>query len=293
MYGDRDGILQVRVAASVVGPSDVDASELGRIQAASEAAARDAAARWSPVPLAPAVFEAYVRERLSDDAPLHDLSSLHVADLYLACACVHGDAAAWRELDRAYLSQIASYIARVDSSRAFADEVRQVLAERLLPAASDPPRLARYSGRGPLGAWMRVAAVRVARDLKRAVRPADPLDETTTPVDPGDVEVAFLKRQFAGEFESAFQAVLRSLAVDERNILRLHYLDGLSIEEVGRTYGVSRATAARSLASARATIIERVRAALAARIAPSVAGPGSVLAFVQSQLDLSIRRLLT
>lgn len=264
---------------------------------ALESAARAAAAEWPTIDLDRATFVAYLRERScgDDGAPSMDrVPSQHAKDLYLACACVQGLATAWRELDRGYLSRLREYVARIDGSDTFVDEVREVLSERLLPTPERPSRLAGYSGQGPLGAWLRIAATRVAQDLKRSTRPTDDIDDHAgAAADGTDVEVAFLKRQFKSAFVDAFQAVLETLSQDERNMLRLHYLDGLTIEQVGRTYGVSRATAARHLASARATIVERVRATLADRVDVSAAGPASVLAFVESQLDLSLRFHLT
>ncbi len=259
---------------------------------ALEEAIAAAVATWPNIRVGAATFGDYVRARVAGEHAVVDASATHVADLYLACGCVHGDASAWRELDRLYLARVAEYVGRVDSARAFADEVRQLLSEKLVPRREEPSKLARYSGRGPLGSWMRVAAVRVARDLKRAARPTEDIDKLDLASSRKDVEIAFLKREFAAVFTTAFQAVLATLTTDERNVVRLHYLDGLTIEQVGKTYGVSRATAARWLASARVTIIDRVRASLSDQIPASDAEPANVLAFVQSQLELSLRRHL-
>ena len=51
-------------------------------------------------------------------------------------------------------------MARIDSSSQFVDEVKQGLRERLL--VGPPPRIAEYSGSGPLGGWLRVVSVRLA-----------------------------------------------------------------------------------------------------------------------------------
>src|SRR6185369_15597861 len=97
-----------------------------------------------------------------------DLRELQVADLFLACACLHNDDAAWRELDRIHLSRLPSFVARIDPSPAFGDEVRQRLSEKLIrDAGGGKAKLALYSGRCALGGWLRVAAVREAQDLKR------------------------------------------------------------------------------------------------------------------------------
>src|SRR5262245_22986013 len=62
------------------------------------------------------------------------LASVHASDLYLACACALGDPAALVAFDRSILSQVPSFLSRVDSSPAFVDELRQLLREKLLVA---------------------------------------------------------------------------------------------------------------------------------------------------------------
>src|SRR3982751_887777 len=88
------------------------------------AVATAAASVWPRIKIAHPVFVAHVRERLPE--------RLHGADLYLACACLHGDEGAWRELDRAHLARVGEFVGRIDRSPAFADEVRQRLAEKLV-----------------------------------------------------------------------------------------------------------------------------------------------------------------
>lgn len=262
---------------------------------AIEKAAQEAAASFPGVKLAVDVFVAHVRERLEGTS----LDKLHLEDLYLACACLHDDQAAWRALDKIHLSRIRDFVARVDSSPAFADEVRQRLAEKLLhdptgTPGGKPGKLALYTGKGPLGGWIRVAAVREAQNTRRGVKlSVDPSDVALASPD-HDPELQLLKRKYAREFKEAFAAVLASISQDERNILRLHYLDGLTIEEVGKAYRVSRATAARHIADAKAKIVAEVQARLQQQLGKPGGARGptaeSLLALVHSQLDLSIRR---
>jgi RNA polymerase sigma-70 factor (ECF subfamily) len=105
-----------------------------------------------------------------------------------------------------------------------------------------------------------------------------------------DPELALIKRRYAAAFAAAFRATLAGLERDARNVLRLHHVDGLSIEEVAASYGVSRATAARWLARARAQIVEEVRGRLEERLGGSVPSPNALLSLIQSQLDLSIQK---
>ncbi len=251
-----------------------------------------AASAWPRVALDRRTFVDYLRERITS---VEALDKVHVNDLFLACACLHGDRVAWRELDRLHLARIPDFVARIDRSPAFADEVRQRLAEKLLHMPDEAgqggtPKLALYTGRGPLGAWIRVAAVREAQNAKRGGRYAVDADDVVLQSPDHDPEIQLLKQRYAKEFKEAFQEVLTTLSADERNVLKLHYLDGLTIEEVGKAYRVSRATAARWIADARDTIVDRIQRTLGIRLGKSGPKVESLLAFVRSQLDMSLRR---
>jgi RNA polymerase sigma-70 factor (ECF subfamily) len=253
--------------------------------------ARQAAAAWPGVGLSLDVFIAYLRERLGDDDSPEGLAKMNATDLFLACACLHGDEAAWRELDRQHLSRVPQFVGRIDSSAAFADEVRQRLGAKLIAGGDDEPgKLALYTGRGPIGAWLRVAAIREAQNAKRRGKKTVDTDDVALAHGADDPELQLLKQRFAKEFTDAFKSVLPTLSSDERNVLRLHYLDGLTLEEVGVTYRVSRATAARWIASARETIIERTQAALGERLGANAPHALSMLNLVKSQLDISLAR---
>ena len=62
---------------------------------------------------------------------------------------------------------IDTALTRLGREPMFVDEVRQVLRTKLLVGDGAPPKIADYSGRGPLDGWVRAAAVRAAIDLKR------------------------------------------------------------------------------------------------------------------------------
>jgi RNA polymerase sigma-70 factor (ECF subfamily) len=240
-----------------------------------------------------AAFARRVGEVVATDG---DLAKVHLPDLYLAFACVHGDEAAIRTFSHVHLPRIQEWVAHVDRSTAFADDVRQEVSRRLLVGHEGPPQIGGYSGRGALGAFVRVFATRLARKMKR--RKADQADRHREEPDGGlpspdlDPELALLRRKFAREFAEAFRTALSELGPDERNVLKLHYLDGLSIDEVGVAYRVSRATAARWLAKARGRVADETRRLVAERLGPSAPNGASLLALVQSQLDASLMKML-
>jgi len=238
--------------------------------------------------LADAVFLAHARATGVPDA------ELHAGDLYLACACLHGVPDALAALEREHFARIREFAASVDSSPEFVKELSQRLRAKLLVAdGTEPPRIASYSGRGSLGGWIRVAAVRLARDIARSERAHARRDENSD-LDPHqiDPELGYLKRAYGRAVSDAVQSALAALASDARTLLKMHYVDGLTIEQVGVAFGKSRATSARMLAAARLALVADIRVRLIATVGVRPEEADSLLAFVRSRLDVSIGEAL-
>ena len=253
--------------------------------------------RWPGVKVDAAAFAAHVRAVLPPGAPLAaSLEALHAEDLYLACGCAAADDKALQAFEAEFLPQVADYVGQIDRDPVFVDEVRQRLRERLFVPAEHGgrPRICEYTGRGALGAWLRVVAVRVALNLRRRAKATVSADgeEPALRSPAPDPEVDYLKTRYGEEFRAAFRATLDTLSRDERNLLKLHYLEGLNIDEIGVAYHVHRATVARWLAQARERILEETRRQLAERLDAGSQDVDSVLALVRSQLDVSIYKLL-
>jgi RNA polymerase sigma-70 factor (ECF subfamily) len=243
-------------------------------------------------------FVAHVRRHLgADEAASLAAITPHAADLFLACACAAGVPAAIDELERVHIRRVPDFIARVDSSRTFADEVMQLLRERLLLRDGDrPPRIADYSGAGALDAWLRVASVRTAHNLKRSTnaardrvrrQPSDP-----PPAPDATPEIAYLKARYGREMGDAFGAVLAKLAVKDKSLLMMHFVDGQSTTAIAAVHRVHPATVRRWIEQLRNAILTEAKRDLRARIGPDDANMTSLMELVGSQLDLSLSRLL-
>jgi RNA polymerase sigma-70 factor (ECF subfamily) len=272
----------------------VDRSSLARVLGEAIAAGR---AAWPDLSLAPESFVVFLAERaLSDRDPVEALASLAVADLYLACACACGDAVAMRLFDRVFLPRVAGYVAKVQRSAAFADEVGQRLRSRLLfSEASAPPKIASYKGTAPLAVWLRTAAVRTARNLVESQRRDTRLDSRRrrTLADPApDPEVDLIKRQYAAEFRAALQETIAGLPIREQNVLRLYFLDDTPLRAIGAMYRVHESTVARWIARCRESIAAETRRRLRERLRLGPSELASVMAQLESRLDLSISRIL-
>ena len=154
-------------------------------------------------------------------------------------------------------------IAKVRRDTDFTEETLQELWQKLLfgPKA----RVAGYSGRGPLKAWVRIAATRAALDRCRAQRVSATRQTELTDgfAGPGfNPELFVSKLRYAEAFQSALQEAVAALPRRERNALRMHVCGHCSIDEIGRAYNVHRATAARWLERGRTSIHDALRAGL-------------------------------
>ncbi len=253
-----------------------------------------ARAAWPELELDEMGFAAHVERCLADGG---DAAALHAGDLWLAYGCVVGNDDAVGAFDREVLSQVGVLLGRMQPTPQLVDEVRQVLREKLLVAQPGaPPRIADYAGRGPLVAWVRVAAVRAALDLLRAGRAragadVEPDDLAGDP-DQSSPELDYLKERYRPQFKAAFQEALRGLDTEQRNVLRLHVVEGLNIDEIGALFKVHRSTVARWIASARQAVLAGARHRLRDELGLSAGEFDSLAGVVRSQLDLSVQKIL-
>lgn len=220
------------------------------------------------------------------------------ADLELAKAVLAGEPVALGELDRRLRVQARIAAARIDSNPAFIDEVAQQLAERLLlPREDAPPRLAEFSGSGPLDAFLRVAALRVALNLRGGAVAArsDELDEASLDAaaeGAADVETRLLRAQYQAPFREALREAFAALPREQRQVMRLHYGGGLSGQAIARMMQVDRSTVVRWLASARSALMNETRRRLRDQLKLSPAELTSLIGAMRSQLDLSLSAIL-
>jgi RNA polymerase sigma-70 factor len=261
----------------------------------------DSGARWPAVPLPARLFVIHLAERLPEASPHSPiaplLAGLSLAELYLTCACLQGMASAHEAFERDYLARLPVKLRGLKQPDAIIDDVCQLTRMKLLVATPESaPKIAEYSGRGALLNWVLVTAGRIAHKLRAAEKPApDGQAEEIFQALPGhgmDPELDVMKRRHHAEFRQAVREASSTLSADERHLLRLYFADQLSTYELASLFRVSQSTISRWLQSARQRVYEETRSRLQARLGLSSQGLDSFLAFVDSQLDLSISQLL-
>jgi RNA polymerase sigma-70 factor (ECF subfamily) len=262
-------------------------SEAARLELAS--ACQRASAGWPQLKLPLDAFLRYAAERVPANATAAAIEKVELSDLYLAFGCNLRHAGALREFERHHMSQVARHIASIDATRGTVDEVSQQLRHRLLVGEDGQGgRITEYTGRGPLAGWVRVAAVRAALNHKRTQtrqREQELESELIGEVDP---ELAVLKREAATEVAQAIRAAIGLLEVEDRTLLKLHYLNGMGIDQLAPLFKAHRSTLARRLERARERVLELTREQLAQVGNRNASQLKSILRLARSQLDVSI-----
>ena len=177
------------------------------------------------------------------------------------------------------------------------DEVHQELSQRLLVAAPGAVRrLATYAGQAALGRWLGVAAMRTALNMIRGARPETPLGDDHDVADAMlPPELAVVRDRYRTEVEQAIRAAFDALdSPRDRNLLRMYYLERIGLEQLGQMFGVHGSTVSRWLTALRSSVLEDVRVRLAERLglAGNYADVDSLIRAVQSELDLTLSRIL-
>lgn len=224
---------------------------------------------------------------------------LHPADLFFAIGCAAGNHEALRLFEQTFVPGMLRSASHLITPAVRADDLRQALRVKLLVNDGETAgKITQYTGRGPLAGWLRIVAVRTILSLRRGKEPSAPRDEEdellgNMAAQGADAELEHLRARYKVAFQTAFHDALMSLDVAERNLLRLHHVEGLGIDEIAPVFQIHRATAARRLAKAREEISERARSLLVSRLRLTESECASIMGMILSQLDVSIVRVLS
>lgn len=224
-----------------------------------------------------------------------DLADLHAEDLFLAVASAQGVEGAAEAFRAEHAAALKTFVQTVLKSGAAAEELTNLLLVELLVGDARDPRLATYTGRGPLRGWLRMIAVRRALNVQRDSARRAELDGRMLREAVGgsaDAETAYLKQLYGPAFEQAFREALAQLDPSEATLLRLHLREGLPLGALAAMHGWSKPTASRRVAAAREALLARTRDILHGRLKLSESEFESVLRLVRSDLDLTLSGLM-
>ena len=251
-----------------------------------------ARAAWPELDIPDDVFAAYVASRRS--AGVGADAYLPAADLYLACACVHGLPAALAAFEQRCLANLVDALVRQDLPRPVAEDAVQNVRQKLLcPPVGTICRINEYQGAGSLPGWVKVIAMREALQILRKERPI-PLDEQVVelPLETSNPELDHFRKVYLERFREALLGTLAELPRRDRNVLRQQYVYRMSIDQIGAIHRVHRVTASRWEVKARTALLAGTRRRLMRNLKVSASELESIMRVIQSQLDISLLRYL-
>jgi RNA polymerase sigma-70 factor (ECF subfamily) len=215
------------------------------------------------------------------------------SDLFLALGCGLGDRHAVRGLQRRYFPALSSTLARAGfDSTAREDVLQQTL---LHLCAGDSPRMLTYAGKASLASWLTVTSMRFALNMRTRNGSASgcsaPLEFERLVSEEDTPEIRLAVEKARPAFQAALQNAIVELPQRDRTLLRLYFLDRLTIDGIGNMYGVHRATAARWISDIRRKILRQVQSILSRDLGLGASEFDSLAFLIRSQLQLSLVRV--
>jgi RNA polymerase sigma-70 factor, ECF subfamily len=262
-----------------------------------DALLRTGRAAHEDVPVADEMWLQHFVRHLRPGEIVVQIAEMRAGDVHLALACLDGVRVAHAQLDLRVRAIARQALAGIRLEQVSADDAIQTLLEKLLVATTGPGKLAGYSGRGPLDGWLRVALARTALDMVRTRRTPDTatFEESEALLNlaaTNDPRLEALRATCGPALKRAIEAGVALLPIEDRALLRLSVVDGLSIDDLAGIYRAHRATMARRLARAKNAILEHSRAHAMDALGVGEAEFASLMGVMLSGLDVTFHRLL-
>jgi RNA polymerase sigma-70 factor, ECF subfamily len=185
------------------------------------------------------------------------LSSLHLEDLALACACASGHDGAWEHFVREHrpaLYRAADAIDSTGGSRELADSLYGELFGMVERDGMRRSLFAYFHGRSSLSTWLRVVLAQRHVDRVRITRRFESLpdeeDSVVAQPDHGQQQPS----RYIELMRRAVTAVVAGLPTRDRLRLAHYYAQELTLAQIGRALGEHEATVSRNIARARREI---------------------------------------
>jgi RNA polymerase sigma-70 factor (ECF subfamily) len=217
-----------------------------------------------------------------------------LSDLFLAFACGRGDSRAIGLFEERFGTVIERVRRRFGPRAPTYDELLADVNQRLFaPRDGSEPRILGFSGQSSLSGWLKVVATRILLNRLEAARPEDPMDDRLLDglgLVHASPEHLLQREEARAHFKAAFARAVEGLSARDRQMLRLAFVDGLTIDDLGELYAVHRTTAFRWLQQASERLSSGLRTILRESLKLSDAEYDRWCESLRSGLELSVKR---
>lgn len=195
-------------------------------------------------------------------------------DAALIAAAQSGDRRAVDELLARYEQQIYRFGLRMCGDE---ESAREVLQETMLAAFRNLPG---FRGQASLSTWLYQIARSFCIKERRGVRPTTTLDDSLRDqADAPDLQV------YARQIGEALASAIRALPADQREVLVLRDVEGLSAQEAAQVVGIEVGALKSRLHRARTAMREKLAGAMAAAPEPCGALAQELSAYAAAEID--------
>lgn len=248
---------------------------------------------WSELVVEDSEFVTFLAQDKSVDE-LKNIDTEKAADMFLAHECGLGKTQAIQKFEKEYIERIPAMLSHMKLSTSMLDEIVQDVRTKLLVASKGgAPKIAGYAKRGKLDGLVQVVATRTAISMIRKSKPAASEEELLKLPDPAYAPgLSYMKENYREAFGECFELAVKGLSSRDRNLLRLHLLDKVTLEQLATMYSVHRATVVRWISKVREDLFARTRELLSKRLEIGSHEFESLMKLIESRLDLSVRRML-
>jgi RNA polymerase sigma-70 factor (ECF subfamily) len=218
--------------------------------------------RWAvPLDDFAAVLERSIHKAFTSEPDTREmeryLSSLHLEDLALACACASGHDGAWEHFVREHrpvLYRAADAIDPSGGSRELADSLYGELFGLIERDGVRRSLFGYFHGRSSLSTWLRAVLSQRHVDRVRTARRFESLpdEESGARVQPEARRPQ--SSRYIGLMRRTVTAVVAGLAPRDRLRLAYYYAQGLTLAQIGRALEEHEATVSRNISRARREI---------------------------------------
>src|SRR5256885_610439 len=105
-------------------------------------------------------------------------------------------------------------------------------------------------------------------------------------------ELLAAQTQHREAFERALGESFRKLPARHKTLLRMHFLDGMNIDDIGVVFRVHRATVARWLVAIRRQVLDEISRQVSLDLRGTSSELGRLYGLLRSEVHVSIRRIL-